>query len=386
MRTHPTRARRPGFSLAEMMIAITLMLLVFAVAVPFFRTQARAVENATGRSEARANVRYALNAIDRDLRVAGVGVVDQQPLLVLASPTAVTFNADLVSRDKFDVSAVYYDGDADPATVGVMRRTEKITLPGTSVQYPDSTYAQGGAGGAPSSAETISYWVERDASPSRSDQYTLFRRVNAAAPQVVARGILIGSNEPVFRYFAKDTTGVVSEVAASQLPLVHSVAAHGAPQDANALIDQVIAVRVKLKGLYRDLGTQGDSARSVESTIRIVNAGLMRASVCGQPPRSGGGVDARYTATPSPRVVITWSPSADESSGERDVERYAIYRRASTETTWGEPIGSIAAGGSTYSYEDAQVRSGEAWVYGVAAQDCTPVNSPVAAAPVVAVP
>src|SRR5215208_5991362 len=139
MRTLDRRARRRAFTLAEMMIAITLMLLVFAVAVPFFRTQARAVENASGRSEARQNVRYAINAIDRDLRVAGVGVVDAQPMLVYASPTAVTFNADLVSRDKDDVSAVYYDADADAASVGVLRRGDAITLPGSTLRYPDST-------------------------------------------------------------------------------------------------------------------------------------------------------------------------------------------------------------------------------------------------------
>jgi len=369
-----------------MMIAMTLMLLVFAIAVPFFRTQARAVENATGRSEARQNVRYALNAIDRDLRVAGVGVLDQQPLLVLASPTAITFNADLVSRDPNDVGAVYYDADADPATVGVLRRADRFQLPGTSFVYPDSTYLQGGPGGAPGSAETISYWVERDANAARSDQYTLYRRVNAAAPQVVSRGILLGADEPLFRYLIKDTTGIVREVPASQLPLFHRAPLHNSVQDVNAPIDQVVAVRVKLTGLYRDLGTQGDSARSVESTIRIVNAGLLRAAVCGLQPRSAGAVDARYAAGPTPRVVVTWSPSSDESSGERDVERYAVYRRLTSETAWSEPIGSLAAGGSSYSFADTEVRSGESWVYGVAAQDCTPLNSPIGVAPAVAVP
>ena len=367
------------------MIAITLMLLVFAVAVPFFRTQARAVENASGRSEARQNVRYAVNAIERDLRVAGVGVVDMQPMLVYASPTAVTFNADLVTRDTGDVGAVYLDRDADPAAVGVLRHTDAVTLPGSSARYPDSTYKQG-LGGAPSRAETISYWVERDATAARDDQYTLYRRVNNTAPQVVARGILLAGGEPVFRYLAKDESGVVSEVAPSRLPLVHNIAVHGSSEDANALIDQVVTVKIKLTGLYRDRGTQGDSARSVESTVRIVNAGLMRANVCGVQPRAANAADARYAPAPTPRVVITWSPSNDEIGGERDVERYAVFRRRASETAWGEPIGSTPAGVSSYTFADTDVRSGEAWVYGVAAQDCTPLNSPIVTAPVVAVP
>src|SRR5215213_8309772 len=112
MRTLDRRARRRAFTLPEMMIAMTLMLLVFAIAIPFFRTQARAVENVSGRSEARQNVRYAVNAIDRELRVAGVGVLDAQPMLVMAGPTAIAFNCDLVSREKKDVSAVSYDPDA----------------------------------------------------------------------------------------------------------------------------------------------------------------------------------------------------------------------------------------------------------------------------------
>ena len=376
---------RPGFTLAEMMIAITLMLLVFAVAVPFVRAQARAVENVSGRSEARQNVRYAVSAIDRDLRVAGVGVVETQPMIVLAAPRAITFNADLITRDDADVSAVYLDRDADPASVGVMARTNQVTLPGTDVTYPESTYTQS-LGGAPSRAETISYWVERDATASRNDQYTLFRRVNATPAQVVVRGILLGSSEPVFRYLTKNADGVVTEVPATQLPLIHRIAVHGSADDANQPIDQIIAVRVKLTGLYRDMGTQGDSARSVESTIRIVNAGLMRAAVCGVQPRSGAGVDARYLAAPTPRVQVSWTPSADETGGERDVERYAVYRRAPSESAWGEPIGSTAAGLSTYTFVDNTVRSGDVWIYGVAAQDCTPLNSPISAAPTVAVP
>ena len=108
-------AQRQGFTLIEMLMSVGLTVMLFGLAVPFFGTQLRSVGANGGRWEALQNVRYAATTLDRDLRVAGVGVVDRQPLIVQAAPYAITFNADLVTRDTADPVAVYYNPDAPPS-------------------------------------------------------------------------------------------------------------------------------------------------------------------------------------------------------------------------------------------------------------------------------
>ncbi|HEY5060521.1 MAG TPA: prepilin-type N-terminal cleavage/methylation domain-containing protein, partial [Gemmatimonadaceae bacterium] len=156
----PTLRSRRGFTLPEMIISMTLMLTIIGLSTKLFQIQSRAVQMANGRLDAQSNSRYALSLLDRELRMAGVGVVDIQPLLVMAGPTALTFNANLVSLDTGDLGAVYINPDADSAGVDVMRTSEKMALPTTAINYPESTYMQNT--GVPSNAETISYWLSKD--------------------------------------------------------------------------------------------------------------------------------------------------------------------------------------------------------------------------------
>ena len=60
----------------------------------------QAFGNIAGRDDAAQNARYGVSMIDRELRVAGVGVVDPKPLIVQAAPYAITFNVDLITRDQ----------------------------------------------------------------------------------------------------------------------------------------------------------------------------------------------------------------------------------------------------------------------------------------------
>ena len=82
--------RRAGFTLVEMMMAVLLTMIVFAITIPFFRQQTMAVDRSAGRLDALQNARFAQNAIDRELRTAG-GVTGQ-PIIVQAAPFAMTFN------------------------------------------------------------------------------------------------------------------------------------------------------------------------------------------------------------------------------------------------------------------------------------------------------
>ena len=74
--------RRAGFTLVEMMMAILLTVLVFAITVPFFRMQTNALDIGAGRMDALQTARYAQTAIDRQLRLAG-GITGQ-PIIVQA--------------------------------------------------------------------------------------------------------------------------------------------------------------------------------------------------------------------------------------------------------------------------------------------------------------
>jgi prepilin-type N-terminal cleavage/methylation domain-containing protein len=181
--------RRPGFTMLEMMVAITLMLMVFALAVPFFSVQARTVTSGAGRLDAMQNARFASSAIDRELRMIGAGVADKQPMLVQADPYAITFSADLVTTDSGDASAVYYDKDADSTTVIDWDPSTKTMLPLSTNYFPDSVYYMSGSANNPvrSRAETISYWVQHDSTTADPNLYILWRRVNNAAKRLVSK-------------------------------------------------------------------------------------------------------------------------------------------------------------------------------------------------------
>ena len=99
---------------------MTLMLAVIGLSTQLFRKQSVAVSTQTGRLDAQQNSRFAISMLERELRVAGAGVVDEQPLLVMANTLGLTFNADLVSRDTGDMSAVYINPDADSMAADLM--------------------------------------------------------------------------------------------------------------------------------------------------------------------------------------------------------------------------------------------------------------------------
>jgi hypothetical protein len=353
--------------------------------VPFFRTQVQAFGNVSGRDEAQQNARYGISMIDRELRIAGIGVVDPQPMIIQAGPFAITFNVDLVSRVQSDVAAAYYDPDEDPGAVVSLPRSAKITLPLSAFQYPDSDYFQ--SAGEPSAAETISFWVAPDPDPLAKGSNVLYRRVNNMPPTVVAKSIALPAGEPVFRYFKADTLGQLVEIPQAKLPIYHTAAIHNSKADTltSALTDSIRVVRVRLSGIYTDRAGK-KLIRPVETGMRIMNSGLLHFATCGDPPILTSAITANATAFPSTRVVVGWTSSVDQASGEKDVEQYSIYRRKDTDPAFTEPLASVPSGTPTYSFTDTQVASGDRWVYGVAARDCGGQSSALLSSPLVIVP
>ena len=378
---------RHGFTLMETVISLTLVMAIIAMSTRLLTEQTRMLSQQSGRLEAQQNAQFSLSTLDREMRVAGIGVVDKQPIVVQAAPQAFTFNTDLVSRVAGDPGSVYVDPDADSSSTLVFPNTEKMKLPLSNVMYPDSTYKQ--AGGVPSGAETIAFWVSRDSTSPATNEYLLFRRVNSDPARVVARGIRINANDTIFQYFKRDSTGVSTPISPALLPLYHTAPIHGSAADTgkSALTDSIKTVRVRMTAMYRDRnGVQ--IIRRIDMTIQLMNAGLIRRSDCGEPPLGVSpvalaGID---TVTGNPVIRVTWARSGDEVAGEQDVERYTIFRRTPAQATFTDPIASIPGGTVNYSFTDIAVAHGDQWIYGVAAQDCTPNSSAIGSTLTIIVP
>ncbi|MES2179048.1 MAG: hypothetical protein V4550_14400 [Gemmatimonadota bacterium] len=375
------RARK-AFTIAEILVSLMLLMVIMGAAVQFFRKQTGLVTRETSRMDAMQNAQFATSQIDRELRQAGAGTTDFQPMLVQVDSEAMTFNANMVSIDTGDVRAVYQIQDADTNGTRAMLKSERTALPNSSVLYPDTTYFA--ATGAASGAETISYYLRPDSTTSANTQdYFLFRRVNALAPTMIARGVVKDSRDtiPFFTYYKTDTLNRLKPILKSQMPLIH-VLIHGAQNDtgSKSLTDSIRAVRLHFITATRDPRTGVDALRTVETLVRIMNSGLVDRSSCGQPPYSGGvptGVSSAANVTPK-FVNVTWTASVDDAGGEKDIERYAIFRRLAASAAFGDPISSIPASkAASYTFKDTKVVGGESYVYGVAAQDCTPLLSAV---------
>jgi hypothetical protein len=368
-------------------VAMTMVVLIMSLATRFFMQQTRMLSNQSGRLEAQQNAQFSLATLDREIRVAGIGVVDAQPLVVQAAPRAITFNADLVTRITGDPSAVYVDADVDSASTLAYRWVDRTALPLASGRtYPDTDYFMGA--GVPSRAETISFWVAQDSSSKDSQEFLLYRRINSAAPRVVARSLRVKPTDTVFQYFKRDTAGNLFPIGPGQLPLYHSAKIHGSTADTglSALSDSIKAVRVRMTAMYKDRnGVQ--IIRRIDMTIQLMNAGLIHRSSCGDNPL---GVTPTATVgsdpdTGNPLVTIKWAKSGDEGAGEKDVERYAIFKRTS-DGAFAEPLASIPAGSDNYTFVDRDVAPGDALVYGVTAQDCTPAVSSMSSTGGVSIP
>jgi len=387
------RRSRQGFTLIEVLVAMTILLSVLGMATNMFRKQGSVIVAQAGRLEAQQTAQFTLSALERELRLAGVGVVDMQPILAQAAKDAITFNADITSNVTGDPSAVYIDPDAADENVSVFLSTNKKLLPNSDKFYPDSTYMR--SAGVPSGAETISLWLSVDSTAPRSDEHILWRRINNGPARVVAKGIIKGSADTIFQYFKGDTAGFLTAIASNKLPLYHNAATHGQPSDTGAfsLVDSIRTVRVRMTVVFHD--RKGDVYRRLDHTIRLMNSGLIRRSTCGDPPigvspqavASVDTIDTEGVLDFNPKVTISWPKSTDEGGGEKDVERYAVYRRpAGAPPTLDQPFASIPAGSSSYSFIDHDVVTGEQWVYGVASQDCTPRTSGLGVTPTITIP
>jgi hypothetical protein len=383
--THRSQRRRQGFTLSELLLGLTLTVLVFASAVPFFKVQTRAVQADMGRADALLTARFAQNTLDRELRNIGIaveplnlalGIPRNQPKIVQAAAFAVTFNSNLVTNDTGDVAAVHYDPNVPTSMTDAMA-AGSVVLPLGGPSYPDYTYRK--SNGALSGAETVSMWASLDSSTTTvSNDMVLFRRVNNGPIVVVTRGIELPAGQPLFRYSRIDTLGAQVPVPSASLPMYWT----------NPVSDSIRTVEVTVRSVFHDWNLAGDTTsylRMVQSKTRLMNMGLVARRTCGDVPLDPASVTAVWDiSTGTPKVTVTWTPSIDEAAGEKDVERYVIYRDTLL-TGYLDPLDLVGKG--VVQWEDFVLPAPGTQVrYGVAAQDCSPSEGNIMSAAIVTIP
>jgi prepilin-type N-terminal cleavage/methylation domain-containing protein len=368
MHTHArtvTPRRRHGFTLIEVLISMTLLLVIIVSVTTAYRSQIRAITKASGRFEAIQNLQFVQNAIDRELRLSGG--VGGQPLIVMAHPMSLVFNVDLVTRRAGDASAVYYNPDADSLATEGFDPANARALPLVAKNYPAQIYRDGS--GNASTSETIAYFLRRDMSASRDDIYTLYRRANARDSTVVARNIQVpGDSVYFFRYWRTNATGVLSEVPLNTLPQYWD--------GATRVADSIRVVDLRINSWFHDATTNADVIRGTSSSTKLLNAGLLNQSACGTAPLPARNIDTHVDSLDgSPALVrITWDASLEETTAEKDVALYLVQKRPFGGAVW-ETLSNVPANNSaSYSYEDHALAQGS-WEYAVVAQDCSPSNS-----------
>ncbi len=384
-RTAPLRAfararlrTRRGMTLLEMMVSLVIFSFVTAGAMLLLRSESKSFNLGSERVAMYQNGRFAINEMEKDMRTSGAGAPDIQPQLIYIADSVMVFNANYWTNTAGDVEAVYYNPDAPDSAVMALRTNTQITIPFTSINYPDTNYTLGSTN---SPSETISFYFRRDSSTTRTDDFVLYRRVNQLAPEAVATNVLRTSGRAFFEYFIIATNvssgaQTMSQVAAGSLPMRHTRPIHLAINDTGsfAKIDSIRAVRVNFT-ITNGLSGTSERLRTLSRLIRLPNMGLVTSRSCGDQPIFSSSVTAAnaYAADGTTRVVrLSFVRSVDEASGERDVERYVVWRRLATETDWGDPYVVLPGGDSAYVWNDPAVTVGASYYYAVSAQDCTP--------------
>jgi type II secretory pathway pseudopilin PulG len=347
---------RGGFTLVEILVAMTLTLAVFAITLPFVRAQTRALGATAGRMDADQIARYAQRAIDRDLRLATAD--EGQPLLVYAGPLGIAFNANLLAQDSLDPNALDLQAGAATTLTEAWLAADAGPLPFGGRNYPPQDYLDGQ--GDASRNETISYFLHPDTITGRSDIYVLYRRVNGRDSVQLVRSLQVPSGSAFFSYL-RPVGDTLAEVAAGRLPFYWDSTA----------IDSISTVELRAVGFYRERTTGKETLRRVTWRTHLMNADSRLASSCGAAPTAPSGVDAaKDIDAPGPyRVEVRWNRSTDDGGNANDVSHYVVERRSLSGGAW-LPLATVPATGAA-AYEWHHVSPGAGgYAYGVRAVDC----------------
>ena len=217
------------------------------------------------------------------------------------------------------------------------------------------------------------YWASVDSTSGKTDEYVLFRRVNNGPISVIARGFQIPAGQSLFSYTRVDSAARVVAVATSKLPIYWDAV--------NSWSDSIRTVTINLVGIFHGRNIHNDTLtmkRPINSQTALANIGLAQVKSCGDIPLNPGvpSVVMVQVTGVNHHVTVTWTASADEAGGEKDVERYPLFRRR-VGFPFVDPIAVSGKGGATYTWDDFGLQPGLLFEYGVAAQDCSPANSTI---------
>lgn len=357
--------RRTGFTLIEMVVAMALTMVVFAITLPFVRVQSRALGDNAGRLDAEQTARYAQRAIDEELRLA---VADPgQPLIVYAGPMGIAFNANLLARDTLDPSALELDTSADTTLTEAWRVGQASTLPLTSRSYPSLTYTDGA--GAASRNETVMYFLRADTVSGRSDIYVLYRRVNGRDSTQVVRNLHVPADSAFFSYYTLSDTSL-SKIASASLPLFWD-----STQAAN-----IRAVGIRSAGFYRNIQSQEDVIRTTNWTVMLTNRRASGRNCGAAPATPPSSTPPQFRVTLEDNdhpysVLLEFDRSSDDTGADADVTHYVIERKYDTSAVWRHIATLPATRASEYSWTDVRPRLIGTVNYGVRAVDCGGLSS-----------
>ncbi|MCX5752040.1 MAG: prepilin-type N-terminal cleavage/methylation domain-containing protein [Candidatus Krumholzibacteria bacterium] len=397
--------RNRGFSLLEMMIALTVGALLIMISYNVLTSQKKAGEAQNQIVSAQQNASVSLETLMRDLRLAGTNIddFDKQPIFVDAAPYQVIFNAD-VSSGSFGVPS--------------MGKTQAVPL-SSGAFYSPGDYPGENLGTRErynNGAETIRYTFDRDANGlvNSSDRYTetqnpadyaLMREENGTRIDMIAYGLRGRENypdgqlpEPLFKYYGDflsngtirlwgdtDNNGALSQAEIAAMTRV--------PQNQHGKIIEV-AVNVEAESPNIEASYVGPHStsgaerkyRSIVMTSKIrprnVGTGSANLHACGNPPASPTGLSGSDTPRDAGEsITLAFAKSTDETAGERDIDTYSLYRREEGQVEW-TCINSIApTGAASYAINDDVHSPGGGpvidtpYYYMVTAWDCRPQES-----------
>lgn len=347
------RARR-GFSLIEMLVAMTITMAVFAITLPFVRAQTRSLGSTAGRLDADQVARFAMRAVEQDLRRAAGEY--GQPTLVAAGPMLLVFNANLRMADTLDVGS--RDDEVVGAALGAAWPLSRAAaLPTLATTYPSQDYVN--ADGDTTRTETVSYYLVADTAADISDTYALYRRYNDQTASEIVSGLYLPGTPVFFTYFRVDGSLL------SQLPtdtvLVWT----------DTLLARVRTIGLEATGVYYNKFDATTTTRTIATRVTLPVAPELATTGCHGAPSAVGGTPTATVVSGAPRgVTLAWSAAAtDTSAAWADDWHYLLERRPSG-GTWSRLAIVAAVGEVSYSYVDYVGALSGTFEYGVTVIGC----------------
>jgi hypothetical protein len=344
-----------------MMVAITITMLVFAITLPFVRAQTRSLGSTAGRMDADQVARFAMRAIEQDLRRAAGEY--GQPTIVAAGSMLLSFNANIRRADSLDVGALetevlgFNAGAAWPVS-----RADSI--PTTTRMYPTANYVN--ADGDTTRTETVSYFLLPDTGSTKPDTYIMYRQFNDQAPLELIDGLYLPDSQVFFTYY-RNVSGALAEIPDD------SVIFWNAPRMA-----EIRTIGLRASGLYVNKFDGSETIRTIETRVTLpvpLATTVVACSAAPTAPTAGMSV----TASTFPRgATLAWDKSAMDTGDPDDAQYYIVERRLSG-GTWSTIATVNAAGSTSYSYLDSRQTVAGTFEYRISVVGCGGTISATAA-------